>query len=137
MRSLVDEITFKLAAQAKDTATATAILGPFWRRDAPRRKLGDSIVSGVDDGEVVFVHGRVLDVVTKKAVPGALVDVWQASTNGLYEQQDPDQVDHNLRGVFETDGEGRYSFYCLRPTPYPIPEDGEDLSLWCGSGCLC
>lgn len=39
---------------------------------------------------------------------------------GLYEQQDDNQVEHNLRGVFKTDAEGKYSFYCLRPTPYPV-----------------
>lgn len=128
--SLVDEITFKLAAQAKDTATATAVLGPFWRRDAPRRDLGSSIVHGIDDGEIVHVHGKVLDVVTRQPVPGASVDVWQASTNGLYEQQDSKQVDHNLRGVFETNNRGEYSFYCLRPTPYPIPDDGKLLHPW-------
>lgn len=38
----------------------------------------------------------------------------------MYEQQDEDQPEHNLRGVFRTDGEGRYEFYCLRPTPYPV-----------------
>lgn len=43
---------------------------------------------------------------------------------GLYEQQDPNQKEHNLRGVFHTDAEGNYSFYCLRPTPYPVPQDG-------------
>jgi len=49
---------------------------------------------------------------------------WQASTNGLYEQQDEDQVEHNLRGKFKTDTNGHYGFYCLRPTPYPVPFDG-------------
>lgn len=39
---------------------------------------------------------------------------------GLYEQQDTHQQDLNLRGQFVTDDEGRYSFYCLRPTPYPV-----------------
>lgn len=43
---------------------------------------------------------------------------------GLYEQQDPNQVDRNLRGRFITDEEGRYAFYCIRPTPYPVPFDG-------------
>jgi len=32
---LVDEITFKLVGEAHDTATASAILGPFFRHDAP------------------------------------------------------------------------------------------------------
>jgi len=70
------------------------------------------------------MHGKVLDSVTKKPVAGAWIDVWQASTNGLYEQQDKDQVEHNLRGKFKTDENGHYGFYCLRPTPYPVPFDG-------------
>lgn len=43
---------------------------------------------------------------------------------GLYEQQDPEQEEHNLRGKFKTDKNGEYGFYCLRPTPYPVPDDG-------------
>lgn len=73
---------------------------------------------------MVFMHGQVLDFASKKPLVGATVEVWQASTNGLYEQQDPDQAEFNLRGKFKTDAEGRYYFYCLRPTPYPIPYDG-------------
>ena len=63
------------------------------------------------------MHGRILDAVTKKLVVLAVVDIWQASTNGLYELQDKDQVDHNLRGKFETNKNGRYEWYCLKPTP--------------------
>lgn len=44
LESLVDEITYKLAAEAQDQPTATAVLGPFWRKDAPRRKMGESII---------------------------------------------------------------------------------------------
>ena len=43
---------------------------------------------------------------------------------GLYEQQDPKQKEHNLRGKFRTGEDGRYGYYCLRPTPYPVPDDG-------------
>jgi len=43
-------------------------------------------------------------------------------TQGLYEQQDPDQPEHNLRGKFCTDEAGRYAFYALRPTEYPVRE---------------
>ena len=124
MPSLVDEITFKLAASASDSATASAILGPFFRHDAPFRDNDSSIVHGIDDGEVTYMHGKVLDLQTRLPVKDVVLDVWQASTNGLYEQQDPEQVDCNLRGKFRTDTEGYYGFYCLRPTPYPIPDDG-------------
>lgn len=70
------------------------------------------------------MHGTVTDANTGKPLPNAEIDIWQASTNGLYEQQDPEQQDLNLRGKFITDAEGRYSLYCLVPTPYPIPDDG-------------
>ncbi|KAJ5232246.1 hypothetical protein N7468_005202 [Penicillium chermesinum] len=125
LESLVDEITFKLAEEAPDAPTATAILGPFFRADTPYRENGTDIVfTKPKDGQMTFMHGRVLDFTTKKPLVGATVEVWQASTNGLYEQQDPEQVEYNLRGKFKTDADGRYYFYCLRPTPYPVPDDG-------------
>ncbi|KAJ5184809.1 Intradiol ring-cleavage dioxygenase core [Penicillium cf. griseofulvum] len=125
LESLVDEITFTLAGEAQDAPTATAILGPFFRADTPYRENGEDIVKTKPaDAEMTFMHGRVMDFQTKQPLVGATVEVWQASTNGLYEQQDPEQVEFNLRGKFKTDEEGRYSFYCLRPTPYPVPNDG-------------
>ena len=113
-----------MAAETTDAATESAILGPFFRHDAPILENESTIVHGVDDGEITYMHGEVVDLVTKKPVAGAWIDVWQASTNGLYEQQDKDQVEHNLRGKFKTDANGHYGFYCLRPTPYPVPFDG-------------
>lgn len=73
---------------------------------------------------MAYMHGQVVDFTNKKPLVGATVEVWQASTNGLYEQQDPEQEEFNLRGKFRTDEQGRYEFYCLRPTPYPVPDDG-------------
>lgn len=70
------------------------------------------------------MYGTVTDAATGKPLAGATIDVWQASTNGMYEQQDDNQVDHNLRGKFITDDKGEYAWYCLRPTPYPVPDDG-------------
>lgn len=124
IESLVDEITYKVATDAPDQPTATAILGPFWRKDAPLRKMDDTIVTGIDDGDHTYMHGQVVDFATGKPLEGAEVDVWHTAPNGLYEQQDPDQVDMNLRGRFVTGKDGKYSFYCLRPTSYPIPYDG-------------
>ncbi|KAL2801348.1 Intradiol ring-cleavage dioxygenase [Aspergillus keveii] len=127
LESLVDEITFKLADEATDAPTATAILGPFFRADTPYRSNGETIVKTVPKdgkGEIAYMTGQVVDFETKKPLVNADVEVWQASTNGLYEQQDPEQEEFNLRGKFKTDADGRYSFYCLRPTPYPVPDDG-------------
>lgn len=122
---LVDEITYKKASEAADVATQSAILGPFFRQDHPIREKGATISFDTPkDGQVVYMHGTVTDAKTKKPLPNVTIDVWQASTNGMYEQQDDNQCDHNLRGKFVTDENGEYAWYCLRPTPYPIPDDG-------------
>lgn len=124
LESLVDEITYKLATDATDAPTSSAILGPFWRANAPARKMGESIVHNITDGDDTFMHGKITDYLTGEPIEGAELDVWHTAPNGLYEQQDEDQVDFNLRGRFTTGKDGRYNFYCLRPTSYPIPYDG-------------
>jgi catechol 1,2-dioxygenase len=103
--------------------TDAALLGPFWRDASPVCESGDSIARDASAGEPLEVKGRVTSV-DGKAVAGAIVDVWQASPVGLYENQDPEQPDHNLRGRFETDGEGRFHFRTVRPAGYPVPTDG-------------
>lgn len=94
IESLVDEITYKLVDEAKDAPTATAVLGPFWRKNAPIRKMGDTIVMNeLKDADHVSLHGRVLDFHTGKPIENAEIDLWHTAPNGLYEQQDPDQPD--------------------------------------------
>ena len=127
LESLVDEITYKLASDAVDEPTSTAILGPFYRHAAPEKKMGDTIVSGYEteaQGDRTWMHGTVTDFQTGRPIEGAVLDVWHTAPNGLYEQQDPDQPEMNLRGKFTTGADGKYDFYCLRPVPYPIPYDG-------------
>jgi len=140
----VDEITYKKASEATDLATQSAILGPFFQTDHKIRKKDESVVDKLpEDAEVAYVYGQVVDAATKKPVVNASIDIWEASTNGgtneksnlsenmadahfagLYEQQDTEQPKSNLCGKFYTDENGEYGFYCLRPTPYPIPYDG-------------
>ena len=129
LESLVDEITYKLASDATDGPTSTAILGPFWRANAPIRKMGESIVHDIPDGDHTLMYGTVTDYLTGEPIEGAELDVWHTAPNGLYEQQDENQVDFNLRGRFITGKDGHYYFYCLRPTSYPIPNDGPSGKL--------
>jgi catechol 1,2-dioxygenase len=77
-----------------------------------------------EEGDRTWMHGTVTDFKTGKPIEGAVIDVWHTAPNGLYEQQDPDQPEMNLRGTFTTGKDGKYNFYCLRPVPYPIPFDG-------------
>ena len=43
---------------------------------------------------------------TTRPIKGAILDTWQAATNGFYENQDEQQPDYNLRGRFRTDENG-------------------------------
>ncbi len=103
--------------------TAAALLGPFWRANAPSYALGTNLVQSPTPGQPLFVSGVIRD--TRGApVAGASVDVWHASPVGLYENQDPEQAEMNLRGLFTTDAEGRFHFRSVRPAGYPVPTDG-------------
>ena len=106
-----------------NTETSQSLLGPFWRLHSPRVDNGGSIVRSDTPGAPLFVSARVVDA-SGRPVAGAEVDVWHASPVGLYENQDPDQADMNLRGKFTTDADGRFWFRSVMMIGYPIPTDG-------------
>ncbi len=105
------------------TETASALLGPFWRMHSPRTENGASIVRCATPGDPLFVTCRVLDP-QGAPIPGVEMDVWHASPVGFYENQDPEQVDMNLRGKFLTDAQGYFSFRSVKPAGYPVPTEG-------------
>mgnify|MGYP001440950576 CR=1 FL=1 len=119
LSTLVDLLN-NTAAQGE---TMSALLGPFYRANAPVCPNGASIARSRTPGPALLVRGRVLDT-DGAPLPGALVDVWQSSPVGLYENQDPEQADMNLRGRFRTDEAGRYWFRSVRPAGYPVPTGG-------------
>jgi catechol 1,2-dioxygenase len=106
-----------------NTETDQSLLGPFWRLNSPRMENGGSIVRSQTPGAPLFVNGHVVDR-HGRPVAGAEVDVWHASPVGLYENQDPEQADMNLRGKFTTDQDGRFSFRSVMMIGYPIPTNG-------------
>ena len=114
----VDDITY--GRDAGDThGTVSAVEGPFYRPGAPER----SVIARPDEpGDVCFVAGRVSDATTGAPLAGVLLDVWQAGPVGLYEHEDPDQPDFNLRGRLYSDEQGRYEFRTVVPPPYEIPK---------------
>jgi catechol 1,2-dioxygenase len=120
----VSELIDAINHQRPPTAVGYALVGPFYRANAPRRKRGESTVSDDTEGKRVRISGRVCDLATGGSVAGATLDVWQAATNGLYENQDDNQPDYNLRGRFQTDKDGTFELVALLPTPYPVPTDG-------------
>jgi len=106
-----------------DGGSYAALLGPFWRKNAPLCSWGDNISRSNLGGQVMEVRGRILDE-SKKPIPSAIVDVWQSSPVGFYENQDEHQADMNLRGRFETNENGEFFFKTVRPSGYPVPTNG-------------
>lgn len=104
-------------------STPNTIAGPFYRMDAPARKNGESIsIDGIGEPLVLTLEVHDLD---GDPVEGALVEVWQANADGVYENQAPDvQPDGNLRGTFRSGADGRVVVRTVRPKGYAIPHDG-------------
>jgi hydroxyquinol 1,2-dioxygenase len=103
-------------------ATEATVFGPFYVEGAPQLPLGADI-SGGAAGELLFVRatvrGRGGEVVT-----GAMVNVWQADAQGLYDVQRAGLERAQGRAAFRTDAQGRLDFRSVMPVPYPIPTDG-------------
>jgi protocatechuate 3,4-dioxygenase, beta subunit len=83
-------------------------------------KSGESAI-----GPRIIVHGRVLDE-RGKAIPGVLIEVWQANAGGRYRHKREGYVaalDPNFGGCGRcmTDEDGRYQFRSIQPGPYPWP----------------
>ena len=103
--------------------TTANLMGPFWRQGSPDTAQGGSIVRSPTPGEPVFVTAWIRDE-AGQPVADAEVDVWQASGEGYYENQDPQQADMNLRGKFRTGADGCVRFRTVKPSGYPIPVTG-------------
>ena len=104
-------------------ATESTVFGPFHREGAPEMPPGGNIAPHDEGGMPTIVRGRVLDP-EGRPVAGALLDVWQTASNGLYDSQEPNAEELHMRGKFRTDAEGRYLIRTSRPVHYQIPSDG-------------
>jgi hydroxyquinol 1,2-dioxygenase len=107
--------------EAYRDATEATVFGPFFLDGAPRIPLGGDIAAGAP-GEPCWVEGRITDT-DGRPVAHAGIEVWEADEDGFYDvQYGDDRV--AARGGLTADAEGRYRFWALTPTPYPIPDDG-------------
>ena len=110
------------AGAGTTSGTSQNLLGPFWRLGQPATENGGSIIRTDTPGDPLFATLTFTDV-RGEPVVGAQVDIWHSSPDGLYENQDATQADHNLRGRFTTDENGEVRFRSVRPAGYPIPTD--------------
>jgi len=117
---LVDAINHR----ERDGATPTTVLGPFYVGEHKLLPHGSNISSGVS-GAPMFVRIRVADV-SGKPIGHAIVDVWHADDDGLYDSQKASYPEEgpSLRARFAVDAQGCLSFRTILPCSYPIPTDG-------------
>jgi protocatechuate 3,4-dioxygenase beta subunit len=117
-----------LVCMMNNAGTSANLLGPFWRQGAPSVENGGSIVRSPTPGLPLLFTGHVIDA-DGTPIVGANVDVWHASTQGLYENQDPTQAEWNLRGCLLTDEHGRFAYWTIKPSGYPVPAGGPTEKL--------
>jgi protocatechuate 3,4-dioxygenase beta subunit len=98
-------------------------LGPFFREGAPHLEDGASLLRSPTPGPPLSFKGFVRDL-AGRPIAGAVVDVWHSSPVGLYENQDRNQAEMNLRGKFTTQADGSFRFRSVKPAGYPVPIDG-------------
>ncbi|MCR3722894.1 MULTISPECIES: dioxygenase family protein [Prauserella salsuginis group] len=113
--------TIAVNNEAYRDATEATVFGPFFVSGAPLVGNGGDIAGGAP-GQPCWVEGTVRDT-DGNPVPGARIEVWEADEDGFYDvQYDDDRVAG--RGHLFSESDGSFRFWCLTPTPYPIPHDG-------------
>ncbi len=113
--------------------TESTVLGPFYVDGAPEVESGSNIIKRDIGGEKVLVTGTVSDA-EGKPLKGATLDVWQTANNQLYDVQDPDAPEWNLRAKIKAKDNGEFSFVSEKPTSYPVPTDGPVGKLLSAAG---
>lgn len=103
-------------------ATPNTVLGPFHIAGSPELTDGADMAAGIA-GEPCFVTGTVRDL-DGNPVAGAVLDVWQADGDGIYEAQIAGQEDARLRAIYRSGPDGRYCIRTVVPLGYSIPMDG-------------
>ncbi len=99
--------------------TEVNILGPYHRPGAPFR---GKVTPPLSPGKVLLITGRVWAADTRAPLTGAVLDIWQADTNGRYDNDDPRKppasnvFKNRIRLV--TDEEGYYEYETIHPGPY-------------------
>jgi hydroxyquinol 1,2-dioxygenase len=114
-------LTVAINAPAHPEATESTVFGPFFVEGAPEVPLGGDIAQGAK-GVPCWVSGSVRST-DGSPLPGARIDVWEADEDGFYDVQYAGDRTAG-RGWLRAGADGEYRFWSVRPSPYPIPDDG-------------
>ncbi|MCM4084289.1 dioxygenase family protein [Paractinoplanes hotanensis] len=118
LSSLVVELNHRF----DERATPATVLGPFHIDGSPAVDFGFDMSEGLP-GVPLFIMGQVTDL-DGRAVPNAVLDVWQADVDGVYEAQLPEVDEARLRAKYQARPDGSYCVRTILPLGYTIPMDG-------------
>ncbi len=96
-----------------DCATSADILGPFYRKNAPRRT--DLRYPGNTSELALKVIGKVYGSDCKTTLSGIEIDVWHCDAEEKYDMH---SKAFRCRGKVNTDADGNYWFKTFIPPPY-------------------
>jgi protocatechuate 3,4-dioxygenase, alpha subunit len=107
-------------------ATTSQTVGPFFTIGLTRLNKVDLAGAGVS-GERVTITGRVLDG-DGKAVPDALLEIWQANSHGKYAHPEDNQnklLEPGFQGYgrIGVDENGGFQFTTVKPGPVVGPDE--------------
>lgn len=106
-------------ASAPAAITEENDLGPYYRPGAPFR---GKITPPAEPGQLLVIRGRVWGHDTKKPLPGAVLDIWQANDKGHYDHEvqlaDAPKELFKYRSRVTADESGFYEFETIHPGYY-------------------
>lgn len=104
--------------------TESTVLGPFFVPGAPSKEFGGDVrLQQLEQATPCLVRGKVTSADGTPLV-GATLDIWQTAANALYDVQDSNAPEWNLRGRFSTNENGEYAIVTEKPVSYAVPTDG-------------
>lgn len=129
----LEHVIEEVAAQSHQGTKGT-ILGPFYLPGQIRLPSPASLPRRPNEpGDTLILRGQVRDL-AGSGLANAELDVWQSDAEGYYAGFAPHIPAGNLRGVVETDAEGRFEINTVMPAPYQIPHDGPTGQLLDAAG---
>lgn len=122
-----------IASEGECQLTERDGIGPFYRFGAPFQTR----LAGPDEaGERLILSGTVFSTDCHTPLPGALVEVWQANSAGIYDTTQPgnftEETKFHLRGKLYTNEQGKYEIETILPGRYAIPPGIPGLEKWAG-----
>jgi catechol 1,2-dioxygenase len=111
--------------------TPRTIEGPLYVSGAPLVEGDVNLSIDPDDGaETLHMQGMIKGP-DGEPVPGAILHVWHANSQGWYSHFDPtgEQSPFNNRARIQLGDDGRYAFHSKMPSGYSVPPGGATDTL--------